>query len=275
MSKLRELTEEEKKKPYSKYYYEKPVKAEPEKYEIASGKPVDPSMAMLPEDRNRLLGPGIFEAEIGFCQLPEGGAYVANRTIMPDVTPEMINWWFAWHALEDLRYMIWFPPSHFAVSVSDKDREKITDPSVPMAEKHYGVVHHVVEDIGGGAENIDIHFLSPGDFGFDMDRFHAGASAFAGGFGFSKSIDAPEDQPPAPAIMCHLIRETDEGIEFRTRFWLGYIIENRSPKCMLPEGAQIPEQAARGLLHHNIEEYANLARLLPRLYAEEKDEPFV
>jgi hypothetical protein len=28
------------------------------------------------------------------------------------VTAEVIDWWFAWHPLDSLRYRIWYPPQH-------------------------------------------------------------------------------------------------------------------------------------------------------------------
>ena len=39
----------------------------------------------------------------------------------------------------------------------------------------------------------------------------------------------------------------------------------------LPEGAEIPAKAARGLYHHSIEEFTNLAAILPDVYRENRD----
>ena len=55
------------------------------------------SLALKIEDRNKLFEPGYLPCEIGYCVMEDGSAYLANRTEMPGVTPEMFEWWFAWH----------------------------------------------------------------------------------------------------------------------------------------------------------------------------------
>jgi len=190
------------------------------------------------------------------------------------VTKEMVEWWFAWHALEDLRYKIWYPPQHYGIAVSPESRKRILDPKVPMARKFGGLVHHVVEDIGCGPENIDINFLEPDEVGFDMSRFKEPyAATFVGGYGNSCPVHPTPESIVAPAIMCHIYREIPGGIEQRTRFWMGYRIYNGRPDLALPPRARVPEEAVKGLAVHNVNEFANLAVMLPRLYAEMKDEP--
>ena len=34
--------------------------------------------------------------------------------------------------------------------------------------------------------------------------------------------------------MCHFIRKIPGGVEFRTRFWMGYTLIRGKPVCMLP-----------------------------------------
>jgi hypothetical protein len=43
---------------------------------------------------------------------------------------------------------------------------------------------------------------------------------------------------------------------------------DKKPVLMLPPGFSIPEEAAQGLFMHDVQEFANLAAILPRLYAE-------
>ena len=50
----------------------------------------------------------------------------------------MIDWWFAWHALEPLRYKIWNPPCHFEISLSERDRAKVLDPARPLRSSSRG-----------------------------------------------------------------------------------------------------------------------------------------
>lgn len=74
-----------------------------------------------------------------------------------------------------------------------------------------------------------------------------------------------------PIVMTHMARDTADGCELRSRFWLGYNIIDGEATLLLPPGVQIPEPLVVDLLSHNFFEYANLAQLLSKVYAEEKD----
>jgi len=265
-----ELTPEEKLKPYSKYFYQTPVPPAAEKL-AAMVRPLEISLALPIERLNDLLNPGYLEAEAGWCVLPNGAAYVANQTSMPGVTVEMLNWWFAWHSLDSLRYKIWFPGAHFGISISDEDRAKVLDPKRPPVQKFQGLTHHVLEDIGGGPEEIAIHFLTPEDAGFDMSRFRAPFIAtLIAANGLTRSVNAPPEMPPAPAFMCHTAREIPGGVELRSRFWMGYHMIEQQPRLLLPPGIRIPEFIPKGLAIHSVREYTNLAVLLPKIFAEQQ-----
>lgn len=268
-----DLTAEEKAKSYSKYFYQKVVPPKLESLAVMD-KPMDPSKALAIERINDLLNPGYQEVESGWCILPNGTGYIANHIVMPGVTVNMLNWWMAWHGLEPMRYRIWYPPAHFGVTLSDRDRAKVLNPNRPLAQKNYGVTHFVIEDVGGGGpEKIAISFMSPEDVGFDMSRFKSPnvGTIFAAN-GVSQLINPPPGVPnfKSPAFMIHFIREIAGGIEYRTRFWMGYHIVNRIPYRLLPEGVRLPEFIPSGLAHHNVHEYTNLASFLPSIYEEQK-----
>ncbi len=268
-----DLSPEEKKKPYSKYFYRQPTPPAPERVS-AMNRPIDPSKALPIERINDLLNPGYFEVESGWCVLPNGAGYIANLTPMPGVTVEMVNWWFAWHSFEDLRYKIWWPDGHFAVSISERDRAKVMDPARSLTQKFQGLTHFVIENIGGPcAEKIAITFRTPEEIGFDMGRFKSpNVGTVVGANGTSLMLAPPPEVPnfKAPAFMCHFIREIPGGIEFRTRFWMGYHIVNKKPHLLLPAGVKIPDFVPAGLARHNVYEYANLASFLPQIYEEQK-----
>lgn len=268
----RDLTEEEKAKPYAKYFYRPPAPPAPEAL-ARMEKPIDPALALPLERINDLLNPGYLQCEAGWCVLPNGGAYIANYIQMPGVTPDMFNWWFAWHCLEDLRYKLWWPEGHYAISLTEKDRAKVLDPNRTMAERSQRVTHHVVEDVGGGPENIYISFLAPEDCGFDMSRFKPPfVAAMVAANGASQLINPPPGVPnfKAPAFMCHFVREIPGGIEMRTRFWMGSHVIQKKPYHLLPVIVRIPDFVPRGLAIHNVYEYANLAAILPEIYEEQK-----
>ena len=269
-AKIRELTAEEKAKPWSKWYYRPVSDPDPILLELVRGDtPMDPVKALYPEDVSRLLDPGYMEVETGWCNLPNGAGYICVNNKMPGVTVDMLDWWFAWHSLASMNYGIWYPPGHYGISITERDRKKVLDPNLPVKDKIYGRTDHVVEDVGTGAEDIFIFFCHPSELGFDMERFHApNVAAMYGGYGLDSAVGAEPWAVRAPAIMCHFIREIPGGIEFRTRFWMGYTLIDKKPVMMLPYGIKVPEVAIQGLAEHNVREYTNLRNLLPGIYNE-------
>ena len=268
-----ELTPEEEAKPYSKYFYKELTPPAPGALEKME-KPMDPAKALPIEELNKMLDPGYHEVEAGWCALPQGGLYVANLLKMHGVTVEMVDWWFGWHGLEDLRYKIWFPPGHFGVSMSDRHRAIVLDPNTPPKKKFQGITHYVLEDTNGpSVEKIAISFMTPEDVGFDMDRFKSpNIGTLVAANGSAKMLNPPPGIPDqkSAAFMMHFVRETPDGVEFRTRFWMGYHILNKKPHYCLPKTAKLPEIVAKGLAMHNVEEYTNLASFLPQIYEEQK-----
>jgi hypothetical protein len=261
------LTEEEKARPYAKYF-RAPIDANPAHQALMKA-PCDPAKALYPEQINDLLNPGYLEVETGWCVLANGAGFVADLNRHEGITAEMIEWWFAWHCLEDLRYRIWSPPHHAGVMLSRASRKQILDPNIPIREKIWGISHHVTEDVGGGVENIDIGFLSPQDFGFDLQRWkEPNVATFIGGFGWSCPVEKSQEEGAAPTIMCHFFRTIPGGIEQRSRFWMGYKIANGKPELCLPPGFTIPAPFVQGLSYHSMNEFNNLSTFLPQLYQE-------
>ncbi|PKF74850.1 hypothetical protein CW752_07035 [Chryseobacterium sp. PMSZPI] len=174
--------------------------------------------------------------------LPDGTGYVSSILEMKGVTPEMFDWWFTWHQLDPLRYKIWDHYVHYDVAVGKKERETLLSDRIPIHEKNWEVTHLINEDIGMGAADINIKFVSPEEFGFDMSQFkepNVGTAICAKGF----------------INMVHFVRRTKNGIELRSRFWLS--------KELNPTN-----NALRGLNYHALEEYTNLEKILPMLYKE-------
>ena len=73
--------------------------------------------ALSPTERNKFISEGVWPKETGFYPLKEGGTLIAANIPMPDVTPDMLYWWFAWHGLDPLRYAIWDPDDHFDLQI--------------------------------------------------------------------------------------------------------------------------------------------------------------
>jgi hypothetical protein len=254
MSNIKGLSDYEKSLSYSKYYYMEMAKQPEGLLEKLYTGPIHSEEALKIEHKDELLKPGYLDSEVGYCVMEDGTAFVANITIMPGVTKEMFDWWFAWHGLEPLRYKVWDREDHFGVETTK--RERLLDENIPIGERIWGVTHTVIEDTGFGPETIHINFMSPEDMGFDMELLKE-----------SKVLSIVSGNGDT-AVMCHSIRPVEGGIELRSRFWLGYNIVDKKPVKILPDGVQVPLEAAKRLALHNVKEYSNLAEILPSIYKE-------
>ena len=265
MSQRPVLTPEERALPYAKFY-DLPITPIPaEKISVLEGGPIDPALALKIEDRNELFRPGYLPCEVGWCVMPHGTGYLANKTEMPGVTPEMFEWWFAWHSLEDLRYRIWDPEDHYYAR--QQNRAKTLDQSLPMRERTWGTCHHVKEDIGGGPDELILEFRYPHELGYEEEKVGTDACAAlicANGHG-------PVPGQGVAAIMTHFVREIPGGIELRSRFWIGYGLVDGQLVKLVPDDVSVPPEVPMGLFAHNLKEFGHLATILPQVYAENKD----
>lgn len=220
--------------------------------------PVDPATMLMCPDMNKLFDPGYLPCECGYCRTPDGCNALANLTPMPGVEPIMFDWWFAWHGIEPMRYKIWDHDDHY--SAVTRNMEQALDPTLSFKEKYWNTTHDVVEDCGMGIQKIQINFRNPADIGFDKEKLAS----------FDGTIVCAGNET-SPVIMVHFLRKTPNGSELRTRFWMGYCVRDGKPVKMLPDGVEIPLDATKALLMHNIKEFTNLAAILPEVYAEFHD----
>lgn len=248
------ITEEERNSPLYKYYIRDMVAPDPSRYEEVK-EPMDPALALKPEDMNRLFDDGYLTGEIGYCRLPDGTGTLANLTKMPGVTPEMFDWWFAWHGVAPMRYKIWNHDEHYYCLT--QNMEKALDKSLTMKERYWDTTHDVEEDVGMGKEHLLINFRNPADIGFDPEKLKD----------FKGTIVCAGNEH-SPTIMCHFVRPVPGGSELRTRFWMGYCVSDGKPKKAIPDGVEFPLEPVKALLMHNIKEFTNLAAILPEVYTE-------
>ena len=206
---------------------------------------------------------GDLPGEVGLFTLKKGGFQVANKTEFKGCTGEMLQWWFGWHAVDPLRYAIWDPYDHYGLEISEKDKAYILDPNTSIPDKSRGVTHTVLESLAAGTkpDKIVIHFDDPAVLGFDKEKIFTDSCSFF--------VCAHAELGPMNVIMMHMARDTETGCELRSRFWMGYTKEG---KVKLPFFLKpIVKKKMVALLGHNFAEYANLAAILPEVYAQEKD----
>lgn len=239
--------------------------ADPIVLEAIERGPIDPGAALPLAEIDRLLDPAPLGAQTGWCVLPNGVGYVAVQTEMPGITAEMIDWWFDWHARDPLRYRIWHPMAHVGNSFEAPRR--------PGAKPHWGAVHHPVQDVGTGVVRSRITYTRPRAVGFSSDAIDdpAVGTVVCGFLGDDR-------RGIRHSVMAHVFLAEPCGLILRTHYWLGAAMRPYLPGHLGRLGGRalnrravrklvLPPDAAPGLARHSAEEFANLALLLPGLYA--------
>jgi 2,4-diacetylphloroglucinol hydrolase len=259
-------------KPYERFFDPR-VELRAEIVETLTGGPIDRAdvLGTSADELNRLLQPGYLPGETGYCALADGTAYAASLTHFPGCTAEMIEWWFWWHSVEAERYMLWFPHSH--VYALAQKREVLSAPGLSSRERYMGNTHRIREWHGSRRSDIYIRFIEPAEIGFDTERFpKSGIIADACGI---VSLQRPRVEI---ALMVHLCRETSDGFELRSRYWMGDRARLLLPGIALDVGRvtsalgikkrMLGERMAYEQLVHDQIEFTHLAGLLPAVHAE-------
>lgn len=265
---MSDLTKVEHSKSYVKYYYMPMTQIPQDKLDILERGPIPHDKILHIENRNQLLDEAYFEYELGYGNAKDGSGYVSNLTRMPGVNKDMLEWWFVWYALEDLRYKIWDPQDHFYAR--QQNLEKALDKSLPMRERTWGTTHLLLDDIGGGAEELVLEFVYPKDFGFDQDKIGTEACATM----MCANVYRSKSDKGVATVMAHMVREVEGGVELRSRFWIGYQIVDGKAVKVLPSGLEVPLKVSKDLFAHNMKEFSHLATILPQIYEEEYDFEF-
>ena len=263
------VAEDAKTKRYYKYYEQGIASPTPEQMKmVANCKQMEGVLEI--EDRNKLLEPGTVPEKFGYYSTKDGGLLVSSNIAMPDCTAEMLYWWWPWHGLEPLRYAIWNPEDHYDLQLNDVGRERALDPTLSDMEKLWGATHTVQESIGMGPDEIVIMFQNPKNMGFDVSKIGTE------GCEFLICANALLGPMKMPVVMTEVAKKINGVMTFQARFWVGYHIIDGEAKLLVPAAKVIPEAEcdgiAKGLLAHNIKEFANLNRILPQVYAEENGE---
>ena len=271
------LCREEMLLPYSKYYNYTLFPREPMQLELLEI-PLNPEDALPPESLNELLKPGYLARECGCCVLPDGTGYAAAYTYMPDVTVEMIDWWYIWHFFRpasvpatagNLRYKLWCPIEHWDTGFNDDySRSRALDNSIPLRERRYGSSNFIYESIDGGVGNkimIQARCFDPVEFGFDPALLGRDGGTVVASSCINTSIDGLNIYHFRPAFC---------GVEMRIRNYKGIRCENGTfVRTVDAENSPITVEQMKRSAYHALLEYPHLARFLPALYAEQSRKP--
>lgn len=197
--------------------------------------------------------------ENGFTVEKDNSVRIAVLTKMPGVTPDMWNWWFAWHGSETNRYKLWHPKAHVTAQWKDGNKNMKT---------YVGRTSIIEEYIDGKLERAAIQFISPGELGLPAAP-SATECFICARIGLAQL-------PVDFGWLVHQVRSTNEGAEMRSRFWIGgKHIQIRGKGSLakmismpLQKVQRISRKQAGALLVHCAEEMAHLAAFLPALYKE-------
>lgn len=261
---MAEPTEEEWLMPESSYYTTELTAIPQAAIDAVAHGPIPADQALAPDDVNLLVKPDYPLAANGYIVYDDNTAYVAVRSYFPKANKGMITWWYWWHALKDLRYKIWYPGYHYAVGFENIDQ--MLDPALSYEERIWNNPQYPLEDVGTGIKMpLVIRFVPPETFGFDTSKFEENgvAAVICGVVGMKVG-----DQVINHTSMCHLFRTSGDGLELRSRFWLGSELGSRVLRRMF-----INEDMATSMLLHCSGEYTHLASFLPEIYEEFKTVP--
>jgi len=218
----------------------------------------------------QLLEPGYLPLETGWARLADGRVHVATLTRFPGASGAMIDWWFGWHGEETERYKLWHPQAHLYTQMRHP-RGAVANLS--DRERYLGNTSYADEYVGPEIQRLAISFHEPSRFGLDEASFERAGiqTAVCARVGFT-------DRPVDGGYLVHLIRETEDGCEMRSRFWLGEAHMRGLPEgnpldrllgTRAARGLLLPKRLGRDLLIHCAEEMNHLASFLPELYAQE------
>lgn len=193
------------------------------------------------EELSRLLEPAYGPLESGFRRLENGVMMVAALHRLNGVEGRMVRWWLDRHFSRE-EFLRWHPEDHVSWSWD--------------ARRNAAIVEHRFE---GGIQRLKIQGRDAADY------FDSGQLAAAGVSAAICSRGGPAEGDGWVSHVVHVCRDTGEGCEMRSRFFLG----DFDPP--LPSPGPVQERigsaaAARAILRHTLEEYAHLARFLPELY---------
>ena len=204
---------------------------------------------------------GVYVNEVR--RLPDASYLVAVRTPMPKVKADMVRWWFSDFLQTTEHYNWWHPKDHVWMDWENKKPGENT-----------GSSHLVHEYIGGELSKLRIQFVNSAEFfGYEVNDENT--------FVICARVGLLEENINI-AKMCHVVRNTVDGAEMRTRFWLGHVAKREGNNTVssiqgfigntaLVRMFTVNKKNSEDLQRHALEEMKYLANLLPTLYESEKE----
>jgi hypothetical protein len=213
-----------------------------------------PSITMTPfAGKDEILSSPALHSEVGYGRFENGNYLVSMICPMPGITPHMIQWWFWWHAQDNLRYQIWYPGEHFSISYNRKNAEYFRQKELPPFRDN---IQYPTERVGKVKMTLEIDFITPEEFGFSRRLMEQNdiPTIICGHVGIRHILLKHTE-------MAHIFKQVPNGLVLLSRFWIGEILQNP-----LVRKGLLTDNTARGMAEHCFVEYRSLAGILPPLY---------
>ncbi len=246
----------------SKYYNKDMARIPQEDLDTVNQGHIDKQKALPFTKVQQVIEAGYLEVENGFCSMGDGTGFAATKVFMKDVTLDMLDWWFNWHPLHDLRYAIWCPVGHNGISAKEPNAH-LDNSGIELKIRNYNKTHYPDEGFNlEGHEVVGIHFKDPKDMGLDIKDTRVYVANVTRKIGFYKL--------PITTFI-HVARVVEGGVEFRSRYYPRVYINKKREfkKCKLRLPNSLVESLARNNCLHSLIEYNNLGEILPHVYKEE------
>ena len=261
------VTDADKAKSYFKYYERETAQLDPAKLATVYGAPMSSKGKITFAERAKIFEPG-FDDEKGYCVMKDGTGYISDSVFIPGGTAEMIDWFFGWRGLDPLRFVIENPTTNIsAVSMQTNFYE---DEDRTPQEKNWDTTQVVLKSAGMGVKKEFLNFKCPLDVGFNGCEFGPDKEIKT----FVCARNYADGYPPTAIpdyFICHQVVDVEGGIEVRTRIWYGWTVRYGKNYKQLPDEFRMEPMVPKALMLENAIEWANIAAILPSLYAEEKD----
>ncbi len=205
------------------------------------------------ENKNEILCNENLQKEVGYSKFSDGSYIVSMVCPMPNITADMIKWWFWWHPQKSERYRVWFPGEHHSVSYNKQNSAYFNQTVCPDFEPN---IQYPTERIGNIKMPLRIDFVTPEEFGFSPDVMKANNIPLivCGSVAAYKGLIWHTE-------MAHIFKQTENGLFMISRFWLGKTLKNPLLRKII-----LTDETAKSMAEHCCVEYRNLVEILPYLY---------
>ena len=205
----------------------------------------------------------------GYCMIPcEGapdGGYATVTTLFPGATLDMLYWWFAWRGLESVNYTVSDPYQNHSVGMNDRQIEAIRTAQIPLEAKGRGIVQALVKDTGRcGLEDFVTHLIRPEDMAVRRESLTDPRLGDAITVSFRNQLKKAID------MFANVLRQEEGGVRVQSYVWCGYRGIRGKNLRRAAYGPVIDETYARQIGLSVAHEMAQLASILPELYASQE-----